>query len=98
MECLSSSNHDLVFFLSVSLWCRPVVFESEGGSCVVRCEKRQYLDKPLRLARPSARQYQGLATLWLLSQRIHMGKGTLRMSSEYSRRAYYIAKLTDETN
>lgn len=74
------------------------VWESARPFIAVRCEKCQYLDKPLRLARPSTWQYQRLATLWFLSQGIHMGKGTVRMSSQNSRRACYVTTLIDETN
>lgn len=74
------------------------VGESARHFIAVRCEKCQYLDKPLRLVRPSTRQYQRLATLWFLSQGIHMGKGTVRMSSQNSRRACYVTTLIDETN
>lgn len=99
-----------VMFSEEAHYSRPVVFGGGqegggglgggwgGGRYALRCEKRQHLDASLRLARPSARQYQGLATQWLLSQGEHTGKGRVEMSSQCGRGACYVTRLIDETN
>ena len=64
------------FFTKAVRWRRLVVFTIRavaGGHYAVRCEKRQYLDKPLRLARPSARQYHRSAALWVINGQGHAG-------------------------